>query len=60
LGKQYQNIECTLKSLNGQTIQTFTIKDAQTFDLELVCAAGIYILEIKTESVSATFKIVKK
>ena len=55
-----ENIECTVKSLSGQTIQTFTIKDAQTFDLELRCAAGIYILEIKTESVSASYKIVKK
>ena len=60
LGKLYENIECTLKNLSGQTIQTFTIKDAQTFDLELRCAAGIYILEIKTESVSASYKIVKK
>jgi uncharacterized repeat protein (TIGR03803 family) len=59
LGKQYENIECTLKNLNGQTIQTFKTQDAQTFNFDLVCAPGIYILEIKTESFSATYKVVK-
>lgn len=60
LGKQYENIECTLKNLNGQTIQQFKIQDAQTFDLELMCDAGIYFLEIKTDSISTIYKIVKK
>jgi uncharacterized repeat protein (TIGR03803 family) len=60
LGKQYENIECTLKNLNGQTIQTFKTQGAQTFNFELVCAPGIYIIEIKTESFSAAYKVVKK
>ena len=55
-----ENIECTVKSLSGQTIQTFKVQDAQTFNFDLMCVAGIYILEIKTESVSASYKIVKK
>jgi hypothetical protein len=60
LGKQYENIECTLKNLNGQTIQKFKTQGAQTFNFELVCAPGIYIIEIKTESFSAAYKVVKK
>jgi uncharacterized repeat protein (TIGR03803 family) len=60
LGKQYEKIECTLKNLNGQTIQTFNTQESEIINFDLMCVPGIYILEIKTESMHTAFNFVKK
>lgn len=61
LRKTHSEINVSIKSVTGQTVQAQTLRNVNLFAIELQAAAGIYFMELQSpEGLNAVYRLVKK
>lgn len=60
LRKTYSQINVSIKSITGQTVQAQTLRNVNLFAVELQAASGIYFMELQSpEGLQAVYRLAK-